>query len=181
MEEGTETSIPTDYEPFTNGASPNPEYPQEIEVLEGDLSYKVNGKNLLKGNGTTISYGLTNTLENGKVTLNGTIAANWSIILLKIKQELDIGTYTLSRSSSYQENKVFRYELVLKFEDGTSKTIYSNSDNQGKIFTIDKKGLAAITSSFFATLRASFSSADVVHIHAEGPSIFCWLRFHYAH
>ena len=35
------------YEPFTGGqASPNPEYPQEVEVIEGDLSYKVNGRNL---------------------------------------------------------------------------------------------------------------------------------------
>lgn len=29
------------WEKFTNGASPNPEYPQEIEVIEGDLSIKV--------------------------------------------------------------------------------------------------------------------------------------------
>lgn len=38
-----------------------------------------------------------------------------------------------------------------------------------KIFTIDKKGLAAMTSSFFATLSILFSKADVVHYHAEGP------------
>ncbi len=36
--------------------------------------------------------------------------------------------------------------------------------------TIDKKGLAAVTSSFFATLRCVFSKAQVVHIHAEGPA-----------
>ena len=29
------------YEPFTNGASPNPDYLQPIEVIEGDLSIKV--------------------------------------------------------------------------------------------------------------------------------------------
>lgn len=38
------------------------------------------------------------------------------------------------------------------------------------VFTIDKKGLAAVTSSFFAALRCAFSKADVVHIHAEGPA-----------
>ena len=38
------------------------------------------------------------------------------------------------------------------------------------VFTIDKKGLAAVTSSFFAAVRCSFSKADVVHIHAEGPA-----------
>ena len=41
--------------------------------------------------------------------------------------------------------------------------------------TLDKKGLAAVTSSFFAAICATFSSAKVVHIHAEGPAFMCWL------
>ena len=41
--------------------------------------------------------------------------------------------------------------------------------------TVDKKGLAAVTASFFSSFAASFSKADVVHIHAEGPAFFCWL------
>ncbi len=41
--------------------------------------------------------------------------------------------------------------------------------------TLDKKGLAAVTSSFFAAACAAFSKADVVHIHAEGPAFMCWL------
>lgn len=38
---------------------------------------------------------------------------------------------------------------------------------------IEKKGLAAISSSFFATLMCAFGKYDVVHIHAEGPALFC--------
>ncbi len=38
------------------------------------------------------------------------------------------------------------------------------------VLTIDKKGLAAVTSSFFASLKCAFSKAQVVHIHAEGPA-----------
>lgn len=41
--------------------------------------------------------------------------------------------------------------------------------------TIEKKGLAAVTSSFFAALRCAFGKYDVVHIHAEGPAFFCWI------
>ena len=41
--------------------------------------------------------------------------------------------------------------------------------------TIDKKGLAAVSASFFATLYSAFGRYDVVHIHAEGPAFFCWL------
>lgn len=44
-----------------------------------------------------------------------------------------------------------------------------------EVFTIDKKGLAAITASFFAALSASFSRCDVVHFHAEGPCSMIWL------
>lgn len=38
-----------------------------------------------------------------------------------------------------------------------------------KVFTVDKKGLAAMTSSFFATIKILFSKNEVIHFHAEGP------------
>lgn len=38
------------------------------------------------------------------------------------------------------------------------------------VWTLDKKGLAAMTSSFSAAWKASWSNADVIHIHAEGPA-----------
>ena len=41
--------------------------------------------------------------------------------------------------------------------------------------TIDRQGLAAVTSSFFGCLAAAFGPYDVVHVHAEGPAVFCWL------
>lgn len=44
-----------------------------------------------------------------------------------------------------------------------------------KVFTIDKKGLAAMTSSFFGTIKILFSRVDVVHYHAEGPCAFMWI------
>jgi len=42
------------------------------------------------------------------------------------------------------------------------------------VWTIDKKGLAAMTSSLSASLHAAFGKYDVVHIHAEGPALMCW-------
>ena len=41
--------------------------------------------------------------------------------------------------------------------------------------TLEKKGYAAVISSFFAAARAAFGRYDVVHIHAEGPAFFSWL------
>ena len=41
--------------------------------------------------------------------------------------------------------------------------------------TIERKGLAAVSSSFFAALYSAFGKYDVVHIHAEGPAFFACL------
>ena len=43
------------------------------------------------------------------------------------------------------------------------------------VCTIDVKGLAAMTSSLFASIRAAFGRYDVVHYHAEGPCAMLWL------
>ena len=47
--------------------------------------------------------------------------------------------------------------------------------NIKSVWTVDKKGLAAVSSSFFAAICASFGQNDVVHIHAEGPAFMCWM------
>lgn len=44
-----------------------------------------------------------------------------------------------------------------------------------EVFTIERKGLAAMTSSLFATLSASFSNYNIIHIHAEGPAFFSFI------
>lgn len=47
--------------------------------------------------------------------------------------------------------------------------------NQKCVPTIEKKGLAAVSSSFFVALYSAFGKYNVVHIHAEGPAFFSWL------
>lgn len=54
------------------------------------------------------------------------------------------------------------------------KTEYTGI-RQRSVPTIEKKGLAAVSSSFFAALFSAFGRYDVVHIHAEGPAFFCWI------
>ena len=43
------------------------------------------------------------------------------------------------------------------------------------VWTLDKKGLAAVTASLSASVRAAFGKYDVVHFHAEGPCAMMWL------
>lgn len=44
-----------------------------------------------------------------------------------------------------------------------------------KVWTINRKGLAAMTASVSAAFLAAVGKYDVVHIHAEGPAFMCWL------
>ncbi|MBQ3046355.1 MAG: glycosyltransferase family 4 protein [Clostridia bacterium] len=43
------------------------------------------------------------------------------------------------------------------------------------VFTVKKGGLAAVSSSVFAAIKAAFGRYDVVHFHAEGPCAMLWL------
>jgi glycosyltransferase involved in cell wall biosynthesis len=57
------------------------------------------------------------------------------------------------------------------------KSDISNSKNLKikSVPTVNKKGLAAVSASFFATFAAAFGKYDIVHIHAEGPAFMCHL------
>lgn len=43
------------------------------------------------------------------------------------------------------------------------------------VFTVNRKGIAAVISSVSASFLSSFGKYDIVHIHAEGPVFMCWL------
>lgn len=43
------------------------------------------------------------------------------------------------------------------------------------VITLDKRGMAAVTSSFFASILCGISNYDIVHIHAEGPAFFSFI------
>lgn len=52
-------STPTAYEPFTNGASPNPSYPQTIQTVTGEQDVVITGKNLFDNTKPTNMVALT--------------------------------------------------------------------------------------------------------------------------
>lgn len=43
------------------------------------------------------------------------------------------------------------------------------------VFTIDKGGLAAMTSSVFGAIKSAFGKFDIIHFHAEGPCVMMWI------
>ena len=44
-----------------------------------------------------------------------------------------------------------------------------------RVLTINKRGLAAMTSSFSAAIHAALGKYDIVHFHAEGPCAALWI------
>nr|WP_027871831.1 glycosyltransferase family 4 protein [[Eubacterium] cellulosolvens] len=57
----------------------------------------------------------------------------------------------------------------------TEKTGMYRGVRVRKVPTIDRKGMAAVSSSFTGALITAMKRFDVVHIHAEGPAFMCLL------
>lgn len=59
-------------------------------------------------------------------------------------------------------------------EKGDQSSCYKGIELK-TVFTVHRRGLAAVTSSVFAAWRAAFGGYDVVHFHAEGACAMMWL------
>lgn len=62
-----------------------------------------------------------------------------------------------------------------EFDDGTANLKEYKNVKLKSVPTIEVRGLAAMSSSFFASVAAAFGKYDVVHFHAEGPCAMLWL------
>lgn len=70
-----------------------------------------------------------------------------------------------NRSGHHVSGKEFDAERAKEYNGVKLKTVP----------TIDKKGLSAVTSSFFGAICCALGKYDVVHFHAEGPCAMLWL------
>ena len=99
-------STATKYEPYTNGASPNPDYPQEIQRVTGNNSISITGKNLLPNNLKNQTIGgvtFTNN-NNSSFSLKGTSTRGIGVNICN-NITLKANKYTLS--ANYIPNGVF--------------------------------------------------------------------------
>lgn len=129
-------SSATSYEPYTNGASPNPDYPQDIQVVSGDNTIKVEGKNLLDITATS------QTKNNVVFTVNsdGTVLANGKA---NGTSNLSLGTLNLKANTTYfisgspSGSGSGKYRLELKNSGGSTQV----SDNgSGVSYTPTESG-----------------------------------------
>ena len=93
---------------------------------------------------------------------------------------VEIVVYELSKRMAAMGHHVSCYNRRGKQVDSAKNEKVKKKTEYKKIMlksvvTVDKKGLAAMTSSVFASIRAAFGKYDVVHFHAEGPCAMLWL------
>lgn len=71
------------------------------------------------------------------------------------------------------------YNRSGRFAGEATGSSFKKGDYKGvkvrSVWTVDFKGLAAASSSFFAAIKCIFSRAKVVHIHAEGPAFMSFI------
>ncbi len=70
-----------------------------------------------------------------------------------------------NRSGHHISGEKFDGKMILNYKGINLKTVP----------TIERKGVAAVIASFFATIQSAVGKYDVIHIHAEGPAFFCWI------
>lgn len=58
--------------------------------------------------------------------------------------------------------------------DGSQLSEYKGAKLK-PVWTLDKKGLAAMTSSLSAAIKAALGKYNVIHFHAEGPCAMLWI------
>lgn len=125
-------STATDYEKFTYGASPSPDYPQEIEVITDSISVKSIGKNLTKVNDFDVNvnnyyYQNNFILENFKN--NTTYTLSFDVICSKEPFSMELGYgndyYALSIYGTYLGNQYNGHKKI---------TFTTNNNNYKNLF-----------------------------------------------
>lgn len=159
IEKGTTKTL---YEPYTNGPSPNPDYPQPIQVVSGDNEINVCGRNLLDNeNPTLVSSTATwiPTETGGKFTNSGTWGDG---VQWRFNVDTNI-SYTLS--ANVGGSNLFLY--IRTYTDNTYSTVKTTylTDARGSIsktFTPDSKYLMIRLAN-----NASISNVETTNIQLE--------------
>lgn len=142
-------STASDYEPYTGGASPNPDYPQDIKVVTGEQTVKITGKNILNLNDLIISHGASSSVVHNSNNLTieaiGTTGAQYAQVQLRGFNLLD--TYYFSckgvKEVSGTDGSSVVQVLYRTSKDGTNWTGYKdigrvNLPTQGTVYNLEK-------------------------------------------
>ena len=97
------------------GISPSPEYPSEIETVNGSVKIDVVNKNWLKLTQRVANNGVTATIDEDVITLNGTATSGYSNITAWSDCNIKAGQYMYSVDKAQN----FKINIACEYEDGT--------------------------------------------------------------
>ena len=158
--------------------TPNPDYPQEINSIEGDLEYVGYGsKNLL--NATVKEYtndGLTVSADNNNMYINGVPTRNNRFHTKAFK--IPKGTYTLSlelvsgniTSTSSQKSALFYLYKDYSFNAINKNSIQLNDSKKQNYFTFTLEEDTNVNLSIFARTIETFTNAVIQYQITKGES-----------
>ena len=122
----------TEFEKYTGGQpSPSPDYPQEINSIEGSLEFACRGKNLLELMDVDRTVmGLEMKIKNQVLSLNGTSTGTWFALdsnsnHINIPQLKKGRNYTITFVSTF--NKDLNCTLWFDYQDIIIQTVNCNS------------------------------------------------------
>ena len=157
-------STATDYEPYVGGtASPNPDYPQDIKVVKGNNTIKINGKNLFDYTTTEFSDVSNVNIEtsNNVVTIKttNTTTSNNLFFRTKIPDNMLKNGSTYIISSVNVSGVAKSLQLQLRNKDGS----YANKIQNDYVVYDDKYSLY-VTGNIFSTTSSTSIPAGTTAI-----------------
>ena len=158
LEEG---NTATSYEPYTNGASPNPDYPQEIHTVTGDNEVDIVGKNLfnlLSYYETTYDSGATvNKIDENNIDVitNGAYAYQRVYYKMLVKPNKD---YTFKASISNSNSDVTNNWIMIRDEIFSNTSIINDSYTSGNVINFNSGNNNYIIIGLYGTTRTALSN-----------------------
>lgn len=132
-------STATAFEPYVGGIpAPNPDYPQDVQVVTGEQTVEVTGKNIVNLQGYS-SSGVTSSINgDGSITISGTATSSGGVLVMRSQRPMKAGTYTMTISRPLPFLINFSVASGVSFRipaGGTSVTTTLSEDH------IDQSGL----------------------------------------
>ena len=171
-----------DYEPYVGGtASPNPSYPQDVNVVSGDNEINICGENLFHSDGINLATlsGITSSFDSSSISLNGSNTSAGYVISNRTATNitLEAGTYyfsifLLSGSINRGSNQG---EFTIVTPDGRTGITLSNIINSPsgytKSFTATEK--TTLETDFYLNGAITFTNAVLgIEISKQTPTTY---------
>ncbi len=156
----------SNYEPFTNGASPNPDYPQKIKTITDNLKITSCGKNLFdidKFKEKITGQGMVSSIDGSSIICNGTATTTYATIAVPKLSNLKLypGEYMISVRNALTYSLAFQ---TIR-QDGTrGPDVFLHENRKSERFKVNE--LLTIASAFLSFMAArptltNFTISDI--------------------